>query len=204
MVFRQINKSSYYLLYLFMTGLFLGILLVNIKYDIWMKEDGLLNVTMLRQLQGSEINGGYLFGYIMKHRVLTILIIGMLASTMIGLPIVCGYVCYLGISAGCILSIAVIRYGIRGLFFMAASVFPQAFLLIPGYFLLFCWGIDCNRKLYGKSDGLEGRYLVGGQFIVKKGIRLAGILIIVILGCILESYVNPKVVHFILKILLPV
>lgn len=204
MVFRQINKSGYCLLYLFMTGLFLGILLVNIKYDIWMQEDGLLNVSMLRQLQGIELDGGYLLGYIMKHRVLTILIIGMLASTMIGLPIVCGYVCYLGISAGCILSIAVIRYGIRGLFFMAASVFPQALLLVPGYFLLFRWGIDCNRKLYGKNDGLEGRYLVGGQFILKKGIRLAGILIIVILGCILESYVNPKVVHFILKILLPI
>ncbi len=202
MAFRQMNKSGYYLLYLFMTGLFLGILFVNMKYEIWMQEDGLLNVAMLKKLQGSELDGGYLLGYIMKHRVFTILIIGMLASTMIGLPIVCGYVCYLGISAGCILSIAVIRYGVRGLFFMAASVLPQALLLIPGYFLLFRWGIDCNRKLYGKSDGLEGRYLLGSQFILKKGIGLAGILLIVVLGCILESYVNPKVVHFILKILL--
>lgn len=202
MVFRQMNKNGGYLLYLFMTGLFLGILLVNIKYDIWMQEDGLLNVTMLKQLQGSELDGGSLFAYIIKHRVLTILIIGMLASTMIGLPIVCGYVCYLGISAGCILSIAVIRYGIRGLFFMAAGVFPQALLLIPGYFLLFRWGMDCNRRLYGKTDGIEGRYLVGREFILKKGVGLAGILIIVILGCALESYVNPKIVHFILKILL--
>ncbi|MCM1387248.1 MAG: stage II sporulation protein M [Bacillus sp. (in: Bacteria)] len=202
MSLKQMNKSGYYLLYVFMIGLFLGILLVNIKYDVWMQDDGLLNVAMLRKLQGSELDGGYLFGYIMKHRVFTILIIGMLAFTIIGLPIVCGYVCYLGISAGCILSIAVIRYGIRGLFFVAAGIFPQAVLLIPGYFLLFRWGIDCNRKLYKRNDGLEGRYLVGGQFILKKGIGLAGILIIVILGCILESYVNPKIIHFILKILL--
>ena len=32
MITRQMNKSGYYLLYLFMTGLFLGILLVNIRY----------------------------------------------------------------------------------------------------------------------------------------------------------------------------
>lgn len=202
MVFRQMNKNGGCLLYLFMTGLFLGILLVNIKYDIWMQEDGLLNAAMLKQLQGSELDGGSLFGYIIKHRVFSILMIGMLASTMIGLPIVCGYVCYLGISAGCILSIAVIRYGVRGLFFMAASVFPQALLLVPGYFLLFKWGMDCNRRLYGKTDGIEGRYLVGREFILKKGVGLAGILIIVILGCMLESYVNPKIVHFMLKILL--
>lgn len=201
MLSRQINKGGYYLLYLFMTGLFLGILLVNIRHDVWMKEDGLLNAAMLKQLQGSELDGNYLFGYIIKHRISTILVIGMLASTVIGLLIVYGYVCYLGISAGCILSIAVIRYGIRGLFFMAASIFPQGVLLIPGYFMLFSWGIDCNRSLYGKIDGLEGRYLVGKQFLLKKGVKLAGILIIILIGCVLESYVNPKIVHFILTIL---
>lgn len=201
MVSRQMNKGGYYLLYLFMTGLFLGIILVNIRHDVWMDEDGLLNTAMMKQLQSSELDGSYLFGYILKHRVSTILILCVLASTMIGLPIVCGYVCYLGASAGCILSIAVIRYGVRGLFFMAASVFPQALLLVPGYFLLFQWGMECNRSLYGKTDGFEGRYLIGKQFILKKVISLAGILFLIILGCMMESYVNPQIVHYILTIL---
>lgn len=200
MITRQMNKSGYYLLYLFMTGLFLGILLVNIRHDVWVKEDGLLNAAMIKQLQNSEFDGNYLFGYVVRSRISTILIISMLASTMIGLPIVCGYVCYLGASAGCILTIAVIRYGIRGLFFMAASIFPQGLLLIPGYFLLFRWSLDCNRSLYGKIDGLEGRYFIGRQFIVTKGIKLAGILLIVLLGCLVESYVNPKILQFFLKI----
>ncbi len=201
MVSRQMNKGGYYLLYLFMTGLFLGIILVNIRHDVWMDEDGLLNTAMMKQLQSSELDGSYLFGYILKHRVSTILILCVLASTMIGFPIVCGYVCYLGASAGCILSIAVIRYGVRGLFFMAASVFPQALLLVPGYFLLFQWGMECNRSLYGKTDGFEGRYLIGKQFILKKVISLAGILFLIILGCMIESYVNPQIVHYILTIL---
>ncbi len=200
MMLRQANRNGYYLLYLFMTGLFLGILLVNIRHDVWMKEDGLLNAAMIKQLQNSELDGNYLFGYIVRSRISTILVISMLASTMIGLPIVCGYVCYLGASAGCILSIAVIRYGIRGLFFMAAGIFPQAILLIPGYFLLFRWGLDCNRGLYGKIDGLEGRYLIGRQFLIAKGVKLLGILLIILSGCILESYVNPKVLQFVLKI----
>ena len=57
MITRQMNKSGYYLLYLFMTGLFLGILLVNIRHDVWVKEDGLLNAAMIKQLQNSEFDG---------------------------------------------------------------------------------------------------------------------------------------------------
>lgn len=183
-----------------MTGLFLGIMLVNMQHDLWVREDGLLNTAMLRQLQGSELDGNYLFAYIIRHRVVSTLVISVLASTMIGLPVVCGYVCYLGVSAGCILSIAVVRYGIRGLFFMAAGMFPHGILLVPGYILLFHWGLDCNRRLYGKSDGLEGRYLVGKQFLLKKAVSLLGILFVIVCGCALESYVNPKIIYYILKI----
>ena len=88
MMIRQGNRNGYYLLYLFMTGLFLGILLVNIRHDIWISEDGLLNTAMIRQLQNSEFDGNYLFGYIVRNRISTILVISMLASTIIGLPIV--------------------------------------------------------------------------------------------------------------------
>lgn len=200
MMTGQGNRSGYYLLYLFMTGLFLGILFVNVRYDFWMKEDGLLNFAMLEQLRESNLNGNYLFGYILKHRITTVFIIGMLVSTIIGLPILYGYVCYLGISAGCILSVAVFRYGIRGLFFMAASIFPQAFLLIPGYLLLFSWGLECNKNLYGKNVNVEGYHLNRKQQIEKSIARFLGMLLFLIAGCVLESYVNPKMLHFILKI----
>ncbi len=199
MLLKQTNKAGYYLLYLFMLGLFLGIVFVNIKHDVWIKEDGLLSSAMMKQLQSSEPDGSYLFAYIVKHRVSVILIVSMLASTIIGLPIVCAYVCYLGVSAGCMLSVAVIRYGVRGLFFMAAAIFPQGFLLVPAYFLLFIWSLDCNRSLYGRVDGLEGRYFVGRQFILSRGIRLLGIIVLVIMGCVVESYVNTQIVHFVLR-----
>lgn len=199
MLLKQTNKTGFYLLYIFMLGLFLGIVFVNIKHDVWIKDDGLLSSAMMKQLQNSEPNGSYLLGYIVKHRVSVILIVSMLASTIIGLPIVCAYVCYLGVSAGCMLSVAVIRYGVRGLFFMAAAIFPQGFLLIPAYFLLFTWSLDCNRSLYGRGDGLDGRYFLGKQFILSRGIRLLGIVTLVIMGCVVESYVNTQIVHFVLK-----
>lgn len=200
MLFAQRDRNSYYLLYLFMTGLFLGVLLVNIRHDVWINEDGLLNAVMMKRLQSSELNGNYLFGYIVKHRIFAILTLGILASTVIGLPVICGYVCYLGVSAGCILSVAVVRYGIRGLLFMAASIFPQGLVLIPGYVFLFIWSIDCNRRLYGKFNMPEERYLAGRQFVLKKGMKLLGILLIIVSGCAIESYVNPKILTYVIKI----
>ena len=189
------NRNGYYLLYLFMIGLFLGILFVNFHHDVWVRDDGLLSVAMLEQMKSSEPDSAYLFGYILRHRFLTILFLIILSSTIIGFPIVCGYVCYLGASVGCFLSVAVFRYGIRGLFFVAAGFFPQIFLLVPGYLLLFMWGID-------RSGGNEYEYeygIYGRQLLLKKGIKLVGIIVIVLAGCLLESYVNPSILQFFLK-----
>lgn len=191
---RPGGRNGYYLLYLFMIGLFLGILFVNFRHEIWIRDDGLLSAAMLEQMRNSDPDSTFLFGYILRHRLLPIFFLLILSSTIIGFPIICGYVCYLGASAGCLLSVAVIRYGIKGLFFVAAGIFPQAFLLVPGYLLLFVWGIE-------RSGGNEyEQRLYGKQFVMKKGIRLLGILIIILTGCLLESYVNPSVLHIFLKI----
>lgn len=188
------------MIYLFMIGLFLGILIVNAGYDAWIRNGSLLGTEMILRLKNSVPDGGELFGYIMKHRLFTVFMIGILGTTMIGIPAVCVYVCYAGLSAGCLLSVAVIRYGIRGLLLMAAGVFPQGLLVIPAYIALFVWAVSVNRLLYAKSSYGELYLMAGRQRYLKKGVEMIGIIIVVIIGCLLESYVNPKMLHFILKI----
>lgn len=193
-------KNCYYVIYLFMIGLFLGILIVNVGYDTWIREGSLLGTDMIARLKNSTPDGGGLFGYIVKHRLFTVCMLGVLSTTMIGLPAVCGYICYVGLSAGCLLSVAVIRYGIRGLLLIAAGVLPQGILLIPAYIALFVWAVSVNRMLYSKNPYKEVYMRYSKQIYLKKGIQIVGIAAVVIIGCLLESYVNPKVLHFILKI----
>lgn len=193
-------KNCYYVIYLFMIGLFLGILIVNVGYDTWIMEGSLLGTDMIARLKNSTPDGGGLFGYIVKHRLFTVCMLGVLSTTMIGLPAVCGYICYVGLSAGCLLSVAVIRYGIRGLLLIAAGVLPQGILLIPAYIALFVWAVSVNRMLYSKNPYKEAYMRYSKQIYLKKGIQIVGIAAVVIIGCLLESYVNPKVLHFILKI----
>lgn len=183
-----------------MIGLFLGILIVNAGYDTWIRNGSLLGTEMILRLKNSVPDGGELFGYIMKHRLFTVFMLGILGTTMIGIPAVCGYVCYTGLAAGCLLSVAVIRYGIRGLLLMAAGVFPQGLLLIPAYIALFVWTLNMNRLLYVKGSYGDHYIRTGRQSYLKKGIEMISIVVVVIIGCLVESYVNPKMLHFILKI----
>lgn len=193
-------KSCYYVIYLFTIGLFLGILIVNLGYDTWIKDGSLLGADMIVRLKNSVPDGNGLFGYIMKHRLFTVFMLGILATTIIGLPAVCGYICYAGLSAGCLLSVAVIRYGIRGLLLMAAGILPQGILLIPAYMALFVWAVSVNRMLYSKNPYKEYYIRYSRQVYIKKGLQIMGIAAVVIIGCLLESYVNPKLLHLILKI----
>lgn len=188
---QEIGKNSY-LLYLFLAGVFLGILFVNIKYDFWIEDNGFLNAGMLEQLAECDLNGGYLLGYILKHRLKEIILLGILALTVFGFPVMCGYICYLGLSAGCLLSVAVIRYGVRGLLFLAAGIFPQFFLLIPGYLMLLSMGMEYGRNFYYRNPEK--------QFLLKCAGRFLKILLLILAGCILECYVNPKILHLVLKL----
>ena len=193
-------KNGYYVVYLFTIGLFLGILIVNTGYDTWIDNSSLLGTDMIVRLKNSIPDANGLFGYVLKHRLSVVCMLGLLATTMVGLPAVCGYICYMGLSAGCLLSVAVIRYGIRGLFLMIAGIFPQGLLLIPAYAALFLWAVGMNRMLYSRGTSREYYGGYGKRIYLKKGMQMAGIIGAVIAGCLLESYVNPGILQFVLKI----
>jgi uncharacterized membrane protein SpoIIM required for sporulation len=186
--------------YLFLIGLFVGILFVNLGHDTWIRNGSLLGAEMMNRLKSSRPAGEGLVGYILGHRLFTGCLLCLVSTTLIGMPLLCAYICYAGLSAGCLLSVAVVRYGIRGLLFMAAVLFPQALLLVPAYILLFLWAADVNRTLYAPRTQLEGYERYSSRFYLKKGAQLIGIMTVVIMGCLLESYVNPSVLHFVLKI----
>ncbi|MBP3477680.1 MAG: stage II sporulation protein M [Lachnospiraceae bacterium] len=197
---QSFTKNCYYMLYLFMLGLFIGILIVNVGHDTWIKDGELLGNDMLEKLESSTLESGKLFGYILKHRLFTLCMLGLLATTMFGAAVICGYICYMGFTAGCLLSVAVIRYGIRGMILMMAGIFPQGILLIPAYVALFLWAAGINRVLYSKGTYMDSFERYSKQFYLKKGIQIMGIIVVVIMGCLLESYVNPKMLHLVLNI----
>lgn len=197
---KSFMKNGYHLAYLFLIGLFIGILVVNLGHEAWIKNGSLLGTEMMSRLKSSRPNGTGMIGYILRHRLFAVCMLSLISTTMIGLPVICAYICYMGLAAGCLLSVAVIRYGIRGLLFMAALLFPQAFLLVPAYVALFLWAFELNRTIYASRANLAGYERFSNRFYLGKCMHMICIMAVVIMGCLLESYVNPNVLHLILKI----
>ncbi len=197
---QPLSRNFYYVVYLYTVGLLLGILLVNLGYETWIETGGLLGADMILRLKNSVPDGMSLLPYIVRHRLVTVCMLGLLATTIVGFPALCAYICYCGLAAGCLLSVAVIRYGIRGLLLMAGGILPQGVLLIPAYTALFIWAVDVNRMLYSRSPYREPYMRYSRQTYLRHGLQMAGIIAVVIIGCLLESYVNPKMLHFVLNI----
>lgn len=193
-------KNGYQMAYLFLIGFFMGILIVNLGHDTWIRNGGLLGAEMVNRLKNSRPDGESLVGYILRHRLSAVCVLGLVSTTIVGMPALCAYICYTGLAAGCLLSVAVVRYGIRGILLIAGVLFPQAILLVPAYIGLFLWAANVNQILYAPRTQLEGYERFGRRFYLKKSVQMAGITAVVIIGCLLESYVNPDIVHFILKI----
>lgn len=193
-------KNGYQMAYLFLIGFFMGILIVNLGHDTWIRNGGLLGAEMVNRLKNSRPDGESLVGYILRHRLSAVCVLGLVSTTIVGMPALCAYICYTGLAAGCLLSVAVVRYGIRGILLIAGVLFPQAILLVPAYIGLFLWAANVNQILYAPRTQLEGYERFGRRFYIKKSVQMAGITAVVIIGCLLESYVNPDIVHFILKI----
>lgn len=183
-----------------MIGFFMGILIVNFGHETWISNGSLLGTEMMSRLKNSRPEGGSLVGYVLRHRLSVICVLGLVSTTIVGMPVLCAYICYTGLAAGCLLSVAVVRYGIRGLLFMAGVLFPQALLLIPAYIGLFLWAADVNQTLYAPRTQLEGYERFSHHFYLKKCMQMAGITAVVIIGSLLESYVNPGILNFVLKI----
>lgn len=197
---QSFMRNGYHMAYLFLIGLFIGILIVNLGHEAWIENGSLLGTDMVNRLKSSRPQGAGMVTYILRHRLSVVCMLGLISTTMIGLPILCAYICYTGLAAGCLLSVAVIRYGIRGILFMIAALFPQAFLLIPAYVGLFFWAVNLNRTLYASRTDLGGYERFSSRFYLGKCIQMVGIIAVVITGCLLESYVNPNILHFVLKI----
>ncbi len=197
---QSFMSNGYHMAYLFLIGFFIGILIVNLGHEAWIENGSLLGTDMMSRLQSSRPQGAGMVTYILRHRLSVVCMLSLISTTMIGLPILCAYICYTGLAAGCLLSVAVIRYGIRGLLFMAAALFPQAFLLIPAYAGLFLWTVSLNRTLYASRTNLAAYERFSSRFYLEKCAQIVGIVLVVIMGCLLESYVNPNILHFVLKI----
>lgn len=149
-------------------------------------------------ISGSGQRGFFL--YVVKERIGIVVILGVLATTYIGIYVVSMFAVWTGAMAGILLSVASIRYGIKGIAFILAGTLPQYLLLVPACIMLMDWCYKLSTALYHPEKAYDMKYSTKKQYILRKAVQLLIIAGIAIAGSIVESYINPMLISFFIKI----
>ena len=199
---NKTEKGNVYIFwfYLFLGSFLLGVLIMNMGDERLLTEEGIFSQTSVSRLKYIEVDSGRFFGYVLKHRIGEGALLLLLSTT--GLGIISIYTCIVwqGILTGMTITTAIIRYGIRGLLLLVGGMFPHQLLLIPAQIMLLGWCYEnCGRgRFAGKYS--SSYYKGMRQQYLRQAIGLLWIIMVIIIGCILESYVNPILISDLVKI----
>lgn len=194
------GKGSGKWLILFLFGFIAGIFMMNLWTEQFLTEGSVLDETSLARLKYLEVNKSSLLLYVLKKRLGTVWMVALLSTTFLGMLAVYGYTVWLGVSMGFLMSAFAIQFGMKGILLFVVGTFPQYLLYVPAIIWLLVWGYRMTIKLYFPDKDISGQYDNKKQLFLRNFIQLLMIHGVVIIGCLLESYVNPNIITKFLKI----
>lgn len=181
-------------------GFVFGIVVLNFASHFFMDSTGLLDEYTLGRIKYLEINKENYFIYILKKRVSTLWALVFFSSAFWGIVVIYGYIFWMGSAMGIILSAAIVRYGIKGILLIIVGVFPQIFIYVPLTVVCFYFCYNVWETFYS-SNVKEFQYgLRRKQRVAKWLVQFLILNVVVIMGGIIESYVNPIFVTKVLSI----
>lgn len=178
---------------IFFLGIIIGIILIFLCRGRLQTDIYLLNEEWILSIQNKTLESKALFIYILLKRLREMGIMVLLATTFAGIVCMYGYIGIAGAGVGVLTAISCLRYGLKGLVLMLAASFPQMIFYLPSFLYLFhlCYQL-CIKLYYPHKD----YWKINGSpkvFLLKNIIFACITLVVVIIGIVMESYVNPKI-----------
>ncbi len=144
-----------------------------------------LSAEEIENVKQTKWDVGSLLIQCVVKRLGIIILIFMASGTKFGKRVNDFYIIWFSLSMGVLMEDMILQFGIIGLFLVIIGIFPQYLFYIPAYLTLVKeFIINCNIR------GMKSLYpnRIGGR-------KIWFVIGVVIIGILLESYVNP----FILK-----
>ena len=193
---KGLKTGNHTFLTFFCVGLIAGILVINMGKSILLGDGGMFDESTLYHLKYMTVDSNALFCYILRKRIIRFLGLAVLSTTYLGLAACVGAAFWYGLSAGAFLATLMLRYGIKGILLAVISMFPQYLVYVPVVLALLLWCQELFRGIY-----VRGEYSAADRgFLVKKAGRLLVLMAVLVVGCMLEAYMNPFILMGFLKI----
>lgn len=184
---------------IFIASFVAGVFVMNAKQEALLYENGFLGEYTLMCMKYAEPENREYLWYLLQRRAGGYILLAFLSTTYLGIAGIATYIVWYGFSLGMFLAGAGLRYGGKGILLFFGSMFPQCVLYMPVGIFFLCWCYNICRTLYYPSRGVEIFCGSRKQFIFRKILQFQIILIVVIIICLLERYINPYIITKILK-----
>ncbi len=184
---------------IFFLGIIVGIVLVILCRNKLQTDISIFNEEWILYMQNTMIESKSLFLYVLFKRLKELGFMFLLATTFAGIVCIYGYIGVMGSGVGALMAILCLRYGMKGLAMMFAALFPQALLYFPAFLYLFhmCY-LVCVKLYFPHKDYWKGSGTTK-VFLFKNILYICIALAVVIIGVLLESYVNPTIIFSFIK-----
>lgn len=196
----ELNRTYIIWFYVFLGSFLAGVFIMNVGNDVLLSKDGIFSLSTINRLKYIEIDGGNFFPFVFKNRIKEFFLLVLLSTTGIGLIAVYVNIVWRGVLTGMFITAAAIRFGMKGLLLLMAGVLPHQLLLVPAGVMLLGWCNETCCQIYfpAKTKGVLPKNKK--RLYIRQSLILLWIFAALLIGCILESYVNPILLSEIIKI----
>ena len=174
----------------FLIGFFAGIALFVLGRGWFLGGGDMMGTEKTHYIGYLDIHKNRLFLYVLNLRMRTVVLMLLLSVTPLGRIVRYGFTAWYGLSFGMVLTASYAVYSVKGVWLVCICLFPQILFYIPAFILL-CrtsrWMYEQHAGGYG---GIDRKQILTG---------IGVILILGVLGCIMEGYVNSVIVMKMLK-----
>lgn len=178
----RIRENKKFFVLFCMLGFLIGIFYANIVSKDYITSMGIFNEFFLNQYIQTEINMGEFAWYVVRVRLMPVILLFALGCTKLRKGIVILFLLWTGFSCGMIMTSAIMKMGIKGIVLCLLALTPQFIFYTAGYVVLL-WYLF----LYPEA-----------KWNITKTICF---LLLMALGIVLECYVNPVLMKIFLKTL---
>ena len=189
---REIFPYWRFFFLLFAGGFVIGTIFANLAYQNRGQDVAELELFSLEAAGSALWNEKEYFFYLLPRRLAGMAALQVIGATALGTPLVITELLMYGFFCGTFFGIALLQNGIRGMCLFLAALLPQYLIYVPaaiGMFTVIC----CMSGQVMRRSSFFGRKAV--QYCLWCVLFLT----VVLWGILLEAYVNPPFLRWILK-----
>lgn len=186
------KKNEMPVVRLFSIGFLLGILIPNLAWKLEWSQRTIATVYLLSTLVKDDLVGIEYFICVLQKRYTIYFLVVLSGLSVFGVPLAVITAVIFGMQTGLLLTVSVLQFGLNGGLVGAALLFPQYLIYCPGGLILLKRVYDQSMEFW-KNRGIFPKQII--YYFIQ--VILVGILIFI--GILLETYVNPSITKMLTK-----